>query len=199
MVVSKSKFTSDTKSAGLDMDDPLFWQKVMPDFITPMLMIQQLQDISNEIFGITSKGPGRGRGRGKWKRKNTKGDGNEESHHTNQIVKDTYSPTIDTLKGGEVSRDEMDVDSNSESSSVKEKNIDTMKEKVPDIDTSDDKKKKKNQLTKTQKRKIAKFMSDLKSMMEGLFDEAEDENLPSDEKSSAQKTFACSFHEREIV
>jgi len=46
---------------------------------------------------------------------------------------------------------------------------------------------KKFQLTKTQKRKIAKFMSDLKSMMEGLFDEAEDDNLPSEEKASAQK------------
>lgn len=30
MVVTKSKFTSDNSSAQLDMDDPLFWQKVMP-------------------------------------------------------------------------------------------------------------------------------------------------------------------------
>ena len=33
MNVTKSKFSTD--SAGIDVDDPLFWQKVMPDFVTP--------------------------------------------------------------------------------------------------------------------------------------------------------------------
>ncbi|KAL3945244.1 MAG: hypothetical protein SGBAC_000655 [Bacillariaceae sp.] len=68
MVVSKSKFTADSKTAGLDMDDPLFWQKIMPDFVTPSIMIQKLEDLSDEIFG-TSKKKGKGRGRGRWKRK----------------------------------------------------------------------------------------------------------------------------------
>lgn len=35
MNVTKSKFASEAESAGLDVDDPLFWQKVMPDFVTP--------------------------------------------------------------------------------------------------------------------------------------------------------------------
>ena len=35
MNVTKSKFASDSASAGIDIDDPLFWQKVMPDFVTP--------------------------------------------------------------------------------------------------------------------------------------------------------------------
>jgi hypothetical protein len=33
MNVTKSKFSTD--EAGIDVDDPLFWQKVMPDFVTP--------------------------------------------------------------------------------------------------------------------------------------------------------------------
>ena len=35
MNVTKSKFASDSASAGIDIDDPMFWQKVMPDFVTP--------------------------------------------------------------------------------------------------------------------------------------------------------------------
>ena len=35
MNVTKSKFASESESAGIDVDDPLFWQKVMPDFVTP--------------------------------------------------------------------------------------------------------------------------------------------------------------------
>lgn len=35
MNVTKSKFAADKETAGLDVDDPLFWQKVMPDFVTP--------------------------------------------------------------------------------------------------------------------------------------------------------------------
>lgn len=35
MNVTKSKFASDSASAGIDIDDPNFWQKVMPDFVTP--------------------------------------------------------------------------------------------------------------------------------------------------------------------
>ena len=34
MNVTKSKFASESASSGIDIDDPLFWQKVMPDFVT---------------------------------------------------------------------------------------------------------------------------------------------------------------------
>jgi hypothetical protein len=68
MVVSKSKFTSDnSKAAAIDVDDPLFWQKAMPNFVTPTLILQKLQDLEGEIHGATGRGKGRGRGR--WKKK----------------------------------------------------------------------------------------------------------------------------------
>ena len=35
MNVTKSKFSSEAESAGIDVDDPDFWKKVMPDFVTP--------------------------------------------------------------------------------------------------------------------------------------------------------------------
>ena len=37
MNVTKSKFASESESAGIHVDDPLFWQKVMPDFVTPKM------------------------------------------------------------------------------------------------------------------------------------------------------------------
>jgi len=167
MVVSKSKFTSDTKSAGLDMNDPLFWQKVMPDFITPMLMVQQLEDLSNEIFGITKKkGPGRGRGR--WKRKN------KEDNSDKEPVDNAEEKSIED----DDSKDDVNVDSGSDTGN---------KTDDGDDEEKDNEKEKKFQLTKTQKRKLAKFMSDLKSMMEGLLDEAEDDSISSEQKASAQK------------
>merc|ERR1712032_1407522 len=69
-------------------------------------------------------------------------------------------------------------------------NSDTGNKIVDDSDVDDEDgsgKEKKLKLTKTQKRKVAKFMSDLKSMMESLLDEADDDNISSEEKASAQK------------
>lgn len=63
MVVSKSKFSAES-GGGLDMDDPDFWQKVMPDYVTPSIMLQKMNDLENEIEGKV-KGPGRGR----WRKK----------------------------------------------------------------------------------------------------------------------------------
>ncbi len=211
MVVSKSKFTSDTKSADLDMNDPLFWQKVMPDFITPMLMIQQLQDLSHEILGTVKKV---GRGRGRWKKKHAEEEAKREeasqaeqnrATETKPEVEDAVKETENTE--AEVAKETSDEnkeegtedkddsqneggpknpseDNKGENSGDKE---DSQNENTEGDDGEDDKEKGKFQLTKTQKRKIAKFMSDLKSMMEGLFDEAADDNLPSEEKDSAQK------------
>ena len=184
MVVSKSKFTSDTKSADLDMNDPLFWQKVMPDFITPMLMIQQLQDLSHEILGTVKKV---GRGRGRWKKKlveETSESVNDRQKEKDDVIESSnvnaFDGTSESINAGEElvdnSNDATDVDSG------EKKN-----KRIEPIEEPSEKKSELFELTKTQKRKIAKFMSDLKSMMEGLFDEAEDENLPTEEKASAQK------------
>ncbi len=211
MVVSKSKFTSDTKSADLDMNDPLFWQKVMPDFITPMLMIQQLQDLSHEILGTVKKV---GRGRGRWKKKHAEEEAKREEEakkqeeakkeETNQMEQNgtTENPkpeASDTVMETENAEEEVTKETGNENEKEEEdsggkdasQKEDSQNENTEDDDGNDDdddgKEKGKFQLTKTQKRKIAKFMSYLKSMMEGLFDEAADDNLPAEEKDSAQK------------
>jgi superfamily II DNA or RNA helicase len=40
----KSKFQSEAMEEQLDVDDPNFWQKVLPDLVTPFLLIQRLED-----------------------------------------------------------------------------------------------------------------------------------------------------------
>jgi hypothetical protein len=45
MNVTKSKFASDAESQGIDVDDPLFWQKVMPDFVTPEILLRKLDEM----------------------------------------------------------------------------------------------------------------------------------------------------------
>jgi len=50
MNVTKSKFSSESGSAGIDVDDPLFWQKVMPDLL---LLKCKLLDLCCD-YAITS-------------------------------------------------------------------------------------------------------------------------------------------------
>jgi len=45
MNVTKSRFASESESAGIDVDDPLFWQKVMPDFVTPEILMKKLSEL----------------------------------------------------------------------------------------------------------------------------------------------------------
>ena len=45
MSVTKSKFESEAGGAALDIDDPDFWSKVMPDFITPEILINKLAEM----------------------------------------------------------------------------------------------------------------------------------------------------------
>ena len=45
MSVTKSKFESEAGGSALDIDDPDFWQKVMPDFITPDILISKLAEM----------------------------------------------------------------------------------------------------------------------------------------------------------
>merc|ERR1712150_442431 len=42
-------------------------------------------------------------------------------------------------------------------------------------------------ITRTNKKKINKFIQDLKSMMDGIFEDVEDDNLSEEEKSNCQK------------
>lgn len=55
MSVTKSKFESEAGGALLDIDDPDFWSKVMPDFITPEILISRLAEME-EAFEKPVKG-----------------------------------------------------------------------------------------------------------------------------------------------
>jgi len=55
MNVTKSKFASDTETAGINVDDPLFWQKVMPDFVTPEILLNKISELE-EAFEKPVKG-----------------------------------------------------------------------------------------------------------------------------------------------
>jgi hypothetical protein len=243
MVVSKSKFTSDSKTAGLDMDDPLFWQKVMPDFVTPSIILQKLQDLSDEIMGTGGKGRGRGRGR-KPKQAETLDDKPKEAEASGETetpaAKSEDAPSGEAEEGpkeadksedvpsGEAEEEPKEADKSEDAPSGEAEegpkeadksedapsgeaeegpkeaektttDAETKSESDPaphdkdadmkeaDGDTSEDgEKEEKFQLTRTHIKKIAKFISDLKSMMEGVFDEAEDDTLPSEEKAICQ-------------
>jgi hypothetical protein len=195
MCVSKSKFTSDSKTAGLDMDDPLFWQKVMPDFVTPSIILQKLQDLSDEILGTGGKGRGKGRGRGRKPKQAETSGGAEKSEdaligETVEGSKEAENTTTDAE-----TKSESDPSPHDKDADMKEADDDDadMKEDEDAVDDKDgdtsgaEEKEGKFQLTRTHVKKIAKFISDLKSMMEGIFDEADDDTLPSEEKAICQK------------
>lgn len=166
MVVSKSKFTAEGGN-GLDMDDPLFWQKVMPDFVTPSIMLQRFRDLEDDIEGKV-RGPGRGRWRQKRKeeaeRAAAAAEGKSETEANVEPKEDENVPDTakETPKKEETAKDEGTDDEGNEA--------------------EEDEKSKK--LTRGHMRKVQKFMSELKSMMQNLIEE--DEELSNDEKSACQ-------------
>jgi hypothetical protein len=210
MVVSKSKFSSDSKTAGLEMDDPLFWQKIMPDFVTPSIILQKLQDLSDEILGTGGKGRGKGRGRGrKPKQVETSGETETPAEKSEDATigeaeegsKEAEKTTTDAetksesdpaphakyadMNGADDNDSEVKADDDADDKDADMKEDDDADE---DGDTSEaGQKEEKFQLTRTHIKKIAKFISDLKSMMEGVFDEADDDVLLSEEKALCQK------------
>lgn len=209
MVVSKSKFTSESGEK-LDMDDPLFWQKVMPDFVTPALMLQKLRDLEDEIEG-KKRGPGRGRGR--WRKKREEeakaaaeaaklngeknGDGDEKKDAADVEKKET---PVDKESPDDKGPDSETKEDNGEQNETKvAMNGDKDQPKGPESDKNDepddeeesgddDSDKKSKTLTRTSALKINKFIGDLKSMMESVFDDMEEEGgLSSDAKDDCQK------------
>jgi Bromodomain len=235
MVVSKSKFSSETGGEGLDMDDPLFWQKVMPDFVTPAIMMQKLNELLDEVEGRV-RGPGRGRGR--WKKKadgdkeplddadkesaaqedgtltengaaETAEKGDEDQEPPDDAGKDSAAQeectAVENGKAEIAKVQETDAEKSheEETSAIGEteksevasynddEDVDALlsNETLDDIPEEDDEAERaaKVQLSRTLIRKVTKFMSDLKSMMQGLFDDAEDEAIAADAKTTCQK------------
>jgi hypothetical protein len=204
MTVSKSKFSAEAGSNELDMDDPLFWQKVMPDFVTPSLMLKKLNDLIDDIDGKV-RGPGRGRGRGRWKMKAEDGQTKEAADNQDKEESKDGAPanadTAEEPKPG-ATEDAKDGDDAAEEAGDKsggdeDAEINETKEDIDDVPAEEDeeedeeeagkrKKKKKVQLSRAHVKKVLTFMSDLKSMMQSIIDDEEEELQP-DEKSACEK------------
>lgn len=178
MMVTKSKFAAEGGGAGVNVDDPDFWQKVMPDFVTPEIMLSKLDELSEAIEGGPKKGPGRGRGRGRKKK-----DDGEEKKDTDDPTekKETECEAEDVITEGKL-LGQYDGDIPVEGDG--EGDGDEIDE---DDDGNKDDKRKTQPLSRTNTRKVHKFMSDLKSMMDGILEEAEDDSLPNSEKVVCQK------------
>jgi hypothetical protein len=206
MMVSKTKFSAESGGAALDMDDPLFWQKVMPDFVTPNIMLQKLITLQGDIEGTTTaaKGPGRGRGRWRDKKVETEGEnagedgGNKES---SEAGADANANSEDVPPNGEKKDDAENPDGekkddteNGEAMDVDDLMADeTLEEELPEeVEDEGDEEagaaaKSKTQLSRTNVRRVHKFMSDLKSMLESLFEEADEDGVSLDDKACCQK------------
>lgn len=79
MSVTKSKFESEAGGSALDIDDPDFWQKVMPDFITPDILISKLAEMEEAFEKPKGGRPS----------KNKKSDDNGLSRGNIKKVRDT--------------------------------------------------------------------------------------------------------------
>ena len=58
MNVTKSKFSSESETAGINVDDPLFWQKIMPDFVTPEILLNKISDLETAFEKPVKGRPG---------------------------------------------------------------------------------------------------------------------------------------------
>jgi Bromodomain len=197
MVVSKSKFSSETGGEKLDMDDPLFWQKVMPDFVTPSIMVQKLDELTTEILGAPKKkGPGRGRWREKRAQEAKDAAAKKAIDGGTDVDETKGEQNDDTMKPEENSQENVEAQNDSavaadleashkEGDDDEHEEAEDMDDDDGDSDTNDPKKK--FQLTRTGVRKVAKFLADLKSMMASVLEEAEDNTLPAIEKTTCQQ------------
>jgi superfamily II DNA/RNA helicase len=208
MVVSKSKFSAEGGES-LDMDDPLFWQKVMPDFVTPSIMLRKLNDLQDDIEG-TVRGPGRGRGRKKnlqtGKDADTVDDkaesivqADEEEAETllaDATLDEMQDDVEDTARGPVLGREKR-LKAGKDAATVDDKTEEaealladeTLDEMSDDQSENDKGKKGKVELSRSYARKVQKFMTELKGMMENIFEEEDEEGdgLSSDEKGFCQK------------
>ena len=166
MDVTRSRFTGDNSaSAKVDVDDPLFWQKVMPDFVTPTIMLTKLNDLSELVQG----GGASGRGRGKKKQQPQKEESKDESNGDRENGDaGTEQPISNGDEPAAVSPE-----------ATKEEDDDDAEDEKPDPGGY--------QLSRTNQRKVHKYMADLKSMMDGIFVDIEDDSFPQDEKATCQK------------
>lgn len=161
-MVTKSKFTSDSKSASLDMDDPNFWEKVMPNFVTPSIMMGKFEELEMDVTGA---GPKKKRGRGRKKK---------EVAHEDEPCKESKDDVEDEVV-------------NNITDSIRQKDLEDGSKENSGGDRA-------IHITRTDQKKINKFIQDLRSMMDGIFEDMEDDNLPEEEKSVCEQlllTISC--------
>jgi Bromodomain len=193
MLVSKSKFTTE-EGDQLDMDDPLFWQKVMPDFVTPSILLKKLNELIDEIEG-TKRGPGRGRWRLKRKLEaEAKAKAEAEAANAaasgkldDEVKKDRTEQSVANESPANVARlDEAgeDVRENAEGETMQELSDDGPDDEEEEEETG---KPIKTPLSRAHIRKIAKFVSEVKSLMNSIMEEDDDEGLAKEEQDQCQK------------
>ncbi len=161
LVVSKSKFTADGADAAVDLEDPLFWQKVMPDFVTPSLLMSQLEEMTEAFDRKTSgKSPPGKRGRKK------------------KVLPVTH--IAEEIEEHNLKNEGENNDSGNEYEESEKDNEHNQTEKKSDKATTAGP-------TKTDVKKVKKFMADLKSLMEDIIDQADEDTLPQSERAICQK------------
>lgn len=168
-VVTKSKFSSDSQSAALDMDDPAFWEKVMPGFVTPSIMTTKLDELEALITGKTKKKRGR-RGR----KKKTDQEEVKMEEKTEESIEEENQEVQDD--GAE--------EETAEGATNDQNNDD---EGEDDADDESDTKKDEFKISRSQQKHINKFISDLQGMMDGIFDDLDDNKLSQDDKTVCEK------------
>jgi hypothetical protein len=171
MVVSKSKFSAEGGSAGVNVDDPDFWQKVMPDFVTPQLMLEKLNELSDLMGGGTTIKKKTGRGRGRWKKKIEESNDDCNSKTSHDKDREHGPNHLNDDMEGKDADEEKEVD-------IGDVDIDDEDGRVEDEKTG---------ISRTIQRKVAKYMADLKSMMTGILEDAEDDSLQASDKQACQK------------
>jgi hypothetical protein len=169
-VVTKSKFSSDSQSAALDMDDPAFWEKVMPGFVTPSIMTTKLDELEALITGKTKKKRGRGRGR---KKKN-----DEDEPKTEEKIQEPIEEEKEEVQ-------EEDIEEAVVQDPTNDQNDDD--EGEDDADDESDTKKDEFKISRSQQKHINTFISDLQGMMDGIFDDLDDNKLSQDDKAICEK------------
>lgn len=191
MLVSKSKFTTE-EGDQLDMDDPQFWQKVMPDFVTPSILLKKLNELIDEIEG-TKRGPGRGRWRLKRKLEaeakakaeaeaaSAAASGDLAGEEKKDVTEESDA-NESSAKAAQPDEAANDVDGNAADETMHE-----LSDEEPEDDDEETGKPLKTPLSRAHLRKIAKFVSEVKSLMHSIMEEDDDEGLAKEEQEQCQK------------
>lgn len=202
MMVTKSKFSAEKKEDALDMDDPLFWQKVMPDFVTPSIMMKKFNDLLDEIEGLKRKGRGRRGRRKKSEIEQEKKEAEEAARaaaetkakkEAEMARKESEGPMVNKDEGNDgPNADPVDETTENKADGIGEtqgeEEDDDDKEGENDESDNEEEKDKQKKLSVTELKKVKAFMSELKSMLDDLDqDDDNDEGLTENEKAVCQK------------